>query len=161
MAEPIWCVRQPTEENPQENPQENPKGDILRKSNHKRTHPNHPSHDGANCNRRDHGPFLQKIDQYFCRDNGRECDYRAEQYRTNHSEARGPIPNSAHQAIPAPALANIHYIIGRPPEIKIRNRIAPWRDHSLTIDGIRPENSGSHRTRRWREMDSNLYGAFP
>jgi hypothetical protein len=48
------------------------------------------------CDRRDHGPFLEKIDQYFCRDNGQECDYRAEQYRTNHSEARGPIPNTAH-----------------------------------------------------------------
>jgi hypothetical protein len=33
----------------------------------------------------------------------------------------------------------------------------PWRDHSLTIDGIRPENLGSHRTRRWREVDSNSW----
>jgi hypothetical protein len=26
--------------------------------------------------------------------------------------------------------------------------------------GIRPRNSGSHRTHRWREADSNLHGAF-
>jgi hypothetical protein len=25
----------------------------------------------------------------------------------------------------------------------------------LTLDGIRPENSGSRRTRRWRKPDSN------
>src|ERR1700726_1524362 len=58
----------------------------------------------------------------------------------------------------APALTNINYIIGRPPEIKIRNRIAPWRDHSLTIDGIRPENSGSHRTCMGLFLSSGCFG---
>src|SRR6202043_430281 len=29
------------------------------------------------------------------------------------------------------------------------------------VDGIRPRKSGSQQTPRWREQDSNLYGAFP
>jgi hypothetical protein len=29
------------------------------------------------------------------------------------------------------------------------------------IPAIAPRGKGSHETLRWREMDSNLYGAFP
>jgi hypothetical protein len=39
------------------------------------------------------------------------------------------------------------------PDIRCRTRPA--------IYGIRPRKSGSHRTLCWREVDSNLYGAFP
>ena len=39
---------------------------------------------------------------------------------------------------------------------------APASGKSPTvIDGIRPRKLGSHQTPRWRERDSNLYGAFP
>ena len=43
-----------------------------------------------------HAERAFRVARAVCRDNGQECDYRAEQYRTNHSEARGPIPNTAH-----------------------------------------------------------------
>ena len=31
----------------------------------------------------------------------------------------------------------------------------------VRLSGPYSPASGSHETRRWREMDSNLYGAFP